>query len=133
MQQEAEAYAEDEEEGNNVGYKNNVYNYTEATEEIAPAIADPKGKKKKVSTAPGAAAEDPNKKAGGRGPKWSSREDEYLAEAWKTVSIDPFTGANQNTESYWKSVKAAFDERQLLDPYFKAPTNDRNVSAMSHH
>ena len=49
------------------------------------------------------------------------------------MSIDPFTGANQNAESYWKRVKAAFDERRLLDPYFKALTADRNVSAMSHH
>jgi hypothetical protein len=104
-----------------------VYTYVEAPEEIAPVVADPKGKKKKVST-----AADPKKKAGGRGPMWNLREDECLAEAWKTVSIDPFTGANQNAESYWKRVKAAFDERRLLDPYFKALTVDRNVSAMSH-
>ncbi|KAK1631671.1 hypothetical protein QYE76_005986 [Lolium multiflorum] len=45
---------------------------------------------------------------------------------------DPFTSANQNVESYWKRVKAVFDERRLLDPYFKALTADRNVSAMSH-
>ena len=49
------------------------------------------------------------------------------------MSIDPFTGANQSAESYWKRVKAAFDEHRLLDPYFKALTTDRNVSAMSHH
>jgi hypothetical protein len=63
---------------------------------------------------------DPKKKAGGRGPKWRSREDECLAEAWKTVSINPFTGTNQNAEFYWKRVKVAFDERRLLDPYFKS-------------
>jgi hypothetical protein len=109
-----------------------VYTYVEAPEEIAPAIADPKGKTKNAITASGATVADPKKKAGGRGPKWSSREYECLAEAWKTVSIDPFTGANQNAESYWKRVKAAFDERRLLDPYFNTLTTDRNISAMSH-
>jgi hypothetical protein len=46
--------------------------------------------------------------------------------------LDVSTGANQNAESYWKRVKAAFDECRLLDPYFKAMTTDRNVSAISH-
>jgi hypothetical protein len=46
------------------------------------------------------------------------------------VSINPFTGTNQNTKSFWKRAEAAFDERWLLDPYFKALTVDRNVSAM---
>lgn len=72
------------------------------------------------------------KKKGGRGPKWISREDECLAEAWKSVSIDPFTGANQSFEAYWLRIKAAFDERRLLDPYFKDCCTDRNDSAMSH-
>jgi hypothetical protein len=71
------------------------------------------------------------KKADGREPKWSSREDECLSEAWKTVSIDPFTGANQNSECYWKMVKAAFDERGLLDPHFNILRHDRNESGMS--
>jgi hypothetical protein len=96
-QQEAKAYAEYEEEGDDVGWENDVYTYAEAPEEIAPAVADPKGKKKMGATASGA---DP-KKAGGRGPKWSLREDECLAEAWKMASIDPFTDANQNAEFYW--------------------------------
>jgi hypothetical protein len=49
------------------------------------------------------------------------------------VSIDPFTETNQNSDCYWKRVKARFDERRLLDPYFKALHHDRNDSAMSHH
>jgi hypothetical protein len=38
------------------------------------------------------------KKFNGCEPKWSSKEDEFLDEAWKTVSIDAFTGANQKSE-----------------------------------
>jgi hypothetical protein len=62
----------------------------------------------------------------------ASREDECLAEAWKSVSIDPFTGANQSSDAYWLHVKAAYDERRLLDPYFKDYCHERNDSAMSH-
>ncbi|KAE8782819.1 putative methionyl-tRNA synthetase [Hordeum vulgare] len=32
--------------------------------------------------------------------KWTSKEDEFLAEAWKTVSIDPITDEDQNTDTY---------------------------------
>jgi hypothetical protein len=58
--------------------------------------------------------------------------DGCLAETWKTLSIGPFSGANQNSECYWKRVKEAFDKRWLLDPYFKTLHYDRNDSAMSH-
>jgi hypothetical protein len=59
-------------------------------------------------------------------------EDECLAEAWKTVSIDPISGANQNFNTYWERVKVAFDERKLLDSDFNKVHMDRNVSGMSH-
>jgi hypothetical protein len=55
-QQEAEAYAEDEEEGDDIGWEKHVYTYSETPEEIAPAVADPKGKKKKAGTASGTTA-----------------------------------------------------------------------------
>jgi hypothetical protein len=42
----------------------------------------------------------------------------------ETVSINPFTSANQNSKFYWKRVKAAFGERQILDPYFKSLHHD---------
>jgi len=73
------------------------------------------------------------KPAGGcRGPKWTALEDECLAEAWKVVRIDPFIGANQNCETYWRRVKVAYDERRQLDPDFKSLRNERGDSGMSH-
>ena len=32
--------------------------------------------------------------------KWTSKEEECLAEAWKVVCLDPATGANQSLETY---------------------------------
>jgi hypothetical protein len=107
-QDEAEAYTGNDD--SQEPWENEAYAYAE--EEV------PVAKKKK--------------KIGGRGPKWTSREDECLAEAWKSVCIDPFTGANQSSDAYWLRVKAAYDERRLLDPYFKNCCHERNDSAMSH-
>ncbi|CAM0906061.1 unnamed protein product [Alopecurus aequalis] len=57
--------------------------------------------------------------------KWAPKEDGCLAEAWKTVSIDPITGANQNDDKYWKRIKRSFDERRLLDPEYAGLTIER--------
>ncbi|KAE8811295.1 putative methionyl-tRNA synthetase [Hordeum vulgare] len=65
--------------------------------------------------------------------KWTSKEDECLAEAWKTVSIDPFTVTNQNTDTYWWRIKTAFDERKLVDPDFANIHMDRGDKAMANH
>jgi hypothetical protein len=74
----------------------------------------------------------PKKGGGSRKPKWRSAEDECLAEAWKTVSIDPISGANQNSDTYWERVKVAFDERKLMDSAFNKIHMDCNPSGMSH-
>jgi hypothetical protein len=74
----------------------------------------------------------PKKGGGNRGPKWRSLEDECLAEAWKTVSIDPISGANQNSDTYLERVKVAFDECKLLDLTFNKVHTDSNSSGMSH-
>jgi hypothetical protein len=59
-------------------------------------------------------------------------EDECLAEAWKTVSIDPISGTNQNSNTYWERIKVSFDERKLMDPEFNKVHMDRNPSGMYH-
>jgi hypothetical protein len=74
----------------------------------------------------------PKKEGGSRGPKWRSLEDERLAKAWKTVSIDSISGDNQNSDTYWERVKVALDECKLLDPTFKKVHMDCNPSEMSH-
>ncbi|KAE8797376.1 putative methionyl-tRNA synthetase [Hordeum vulgare] len=65
--------------------------------------------------------------------KWASKEDECLAEAWKTVNIDPITGTNQNTDTYWGRIKTVFDERKLVDPDFANIHMDRSDKAMANH
>ncbi|KAE8797369.1 putative methionyl-tRNA synthetase [Hordeum vulgare] len=65
--------------------------------------------------------------------KWASKEDECLAEAWKTVNIDPITGTNQNTDTYWGRIKTVFDERKLVDPDFANIHMDRSDKAMMNH
>ena len=64
---------------------------------------------------------------------WMPKEDECLAEAWKTVSIDPITGSNQNADTYWRRVKTVFDERKLVDSDFANIHMDRGEKAMANH
>ncbi|KAE8786207.1 putative methionyl-tRNA synthetase [Hordeum vulgare] len=65
--------------------------------------------------------------------KWMSKEYECLDEAWKTVSIDPITGVNQNTDTYCGRIKTVLDERKLVDPDFDNIRMDRGEKAMSNH
>jgi hypothetical protein len=65
--------------------------------------------------------------------KWTGKEEECLAEAWKTVSINGITGANQNYDSYWQRVKLAFDERKIVDPYFNKTVTIRDEKVMGAH
>ena len=65
--------------------------------------------------------------------KWTAKEDECLAESWKMVSLDPITGSNQNSDTYWKRIKAAFDERKMVDHKFKDVYMEHSVKAMSNH
>jgi hypothetical protein len=65
--------------------------------------------------------------------KWTGKEEECLAEAWKTVSMNGITGANQNFDTYWQRVKLAFDEHKIVDPYFNKTVMIRGEKAMATH
>jgi hypothetical protein len=65
--------------------------------------------------------------------KWMGKEEECLAEAWKTISMNGITGANQNYDTYWQRVKLAFDERKIVDPYFNKTVMIRGEKAMGTH
>lgn len=95
----------------------------EPAEDLPGAAAKGKGRKKRKKDSPPA---EPR-------IKWTGKEEECLAEAWKTVSIDGVTGANQSYETYWKRVKVAFDERKLVDPYFNKMVMVRGEKAMGTH
>jgi hypothetical protein len=64
--------------------------------------------------------------------KWTGKEEECLAEAWKTVSMNGIIGANQNFDT-WQRVKMAFDERKIVDPYFNKTVMVRGEKAMATH
>jgi hypothetical protein len=70
-------------------------------------------------------------RSGRRGPKWKVLEDKCLIDAWKTVSIDPRTGANQSNGAYWARIKKEFDERKYLDKEYKTMVMKRSQKAMS--
>jgi hypothetical protein len=65
--------------------------------------------------------------------KWTGKEEECLAEAWKTVSMNGITGTNQNFDTYWQRVKMAFGERKIVDPYFNKTVMVRGEKAMATH
>ncbi|XBI26317.1 hypothetical protein VPH35_051063 [Triticum aestivum] len=95
----------------------------EEEEEEEPAPVPTKGRQKKKRAA----------RSGEPRIKWTSKEEECLAEAWKVVCLDPTTGANQSLETYWDHIKAEFDERKLVDPYFKGVYMQRGAKAMANH
>ncbi len=93
-------------------------------EEEEPAPVPTKGRQKKKKRAA---------RSGEPRIKWTSKEEECLAEAWKVVCLDPTTGTNQSIETYWERIKAEFDERKLVDPYFKGVYMQRGSKAMANH
>ncbi|KAE8766605.1 Rho GTPase-activating protein 24 [Hordeum vulgare] len=66
----------------------------DAEEEEEPTELEPsaKGRKKKKRLT--------DARTGEPRIKWKPKEDGCLAEAWKTVSIDPITNVNQNSNTY---------------------------------
>ncbi|KAE8802863.1 D-2-hydroxyglutarate dehydrogenase, mitochondrial [Hordeum vulgare] len=74
-----------------------------------------------------------NAKPGEPRVKWMPKEDKCLTEAWKTVSIDPITGTNQNSNTYWRRIKTVFDEWKLVGPEFASIHMDRSEKAMANH
>ncbi|KAK1619720.1 hypothetical protein QYE76_025237 [Lolium multiflorum] len=67
--------------------------------------------------------------------KWTPKEEECLAEAWMTVSMNGIIGANRSFDTYWLRVKQAYEERKLVDPYFNKTNMNvyRGDKAMATH
>jgi hypothetical protein len=65
--------------------------------------------------------------------KWTGKEEECVAKAWKTVSMNGITGANQSYDTYWQRVKLAFDKCKIIDPYFNKTVMIRGEKAMGTH
>jgi hypothetical protein len=86
-----------------------------------------------TSTSKGGKKRKKNSPPTGPWIKWTSKEEECLAESWKTVSMNSITGANQNFDIYWQRVKLAFDERKIVDPYFNKTVMVRGEKAMATH
>ncbi|XBH56632.1 hypothetical protein VPH35_078415 [Triticum aestivum] len=95
----------------------------EEEEEEEPATVPARRRKKKKGAA----------RTGEPRIKWASKEQECLAEAWKVICLDPTTDTNQSIETYWEHIKAEFDERKLVDPYFKGVYMQRGAKAMANH
>ncbi|KAE8786781.1 putative methionyl-tRNA synthetase [Hordeum vulgare] len=98
----------------------------EREEEKAEAEPEPALKARKKKHAPNARRAEPRF-------KWMSKEDECFAEAWQTVSINLITGANENIDTYWGTIKTMFDERKLVDPDFANIHMDCDDKAMANH
>jgi hypothetical protein len=92
-------------------------------DDVSEPTSTAKGRKKRKKTSP---PTEPR-------VKWTGKEEERLAEAWKTVSMNGFTGANQSFDTYWQQVKTAFDERKIVDPYFNKTVMVRGEKAMATH
>jgi hypothetical protein len=69
--------------------------------------------------------------AGYQGPKWKTLEDQCLIDAWKSVSLDPNTCANQTSAKYYKRILDQFNERPHFGEYTKI-NMVQNEGAISH-
>jgi hypothetical protein len=114
VEEEEERHADDEDDegmaepGDDEGFcedaEEEEEEEVEAEEEEEEEVPRAKGRGKRKGAAT-------MKKSGSRGKKWTLLEDQCLCDAWKEVSIDPVTGANQPSGAYWGLIKKEFDER----------------------
>jgi hypothetical protein len=122
--EEEEAGDEEEEEDRANGYEDEAGD--EGMEEPGDDEAGDEEEEEEEEAPPG----KPKTGGGSRGKKWKPLEDQCLCDAWKEVSIDPHTGANQNSGAYWGRIKKEFDERKLVDKDYKVMKMNRSQKAM---
>ncbi|XP_017226048.1 glutathione S-transferase T3-like [Daucus carota subsp. sativus] len=60
-----------------------------------------------------------------RTKNFTKQEDEMLISAWQNVSLDPVTGADQTTGTYWQRVHNYFMKHKEFE-------SNRNVSSLTH-
>lgn len=58
--------------------------------------------------------DEPTPRRAVRGANFTQKEDEALCHAWRSVGIDPITGNEQSTNTYWERIHDHFEKHSRL-------------------